>query len=347
MKSKFSYPVILIILTVLFVGFGCFIYFFPGETVPVGEVLEPDIDENEGNSGIDEVLPFICPFDGTPLEELPLRPVVVTIDNFAPARPQSGLSAADLIYEIPAEGGITRFLAVYYHGKAEKIGPIRSARPYLALLAQDWNGVYIHAGESPQAQIFFKQEGLDHINEMFHPQGFWRDKNRKAPHNLYSSSESLWKEIVKKGWDKETHIDQFTFLSEGEELQGGTEASQVTIKYPYSNIFFKKDSASDLYHRFLGDKPQIDKETGAQLTASNIIVQEVQMRVFDSEGRLEIDLIGEGKAWLFSGGRVVEGRWVKDEGKRTRYIDLKGNKFFLKPGQTWIEIVSKSDKIEY
>lgn len=340
-KNKFPYPFILIILIALFGGFGCFIYFFPGETVPVGEILEAGIDENN------EVCPFICPFDGTPLKELPLRPVVVTIDNFAPARPQSGLSAADLIYEIPAEGGITRFLAVYYHGQADKIGPIRSARPYLALLAQDWHGVYIHAGESPQAQIFFKKEDLDHINEMFHPQGFWRDKSRKAPHNLYSSSENLWEEIVKKGWDEKTDIDRFSFLSEEEELEGGEEASQVTIKYPYSNVVFKNNSVSGLYQRFLGDKPQIDKETGEQLTAANIIVQETQIKVFDSEGRLEIDLVGEGRAWLFSGGRVVEGRWVKDEGNRTRYIDTEDHEFFLKPGQTWIEIVSKSNKIEY
>lgn len=344
MKSQARYHTILIVFTVLFIGFGIFFYLFSRAALPVGQVDgETDGDQEEEA----EVFPFVCPIDGTPLKELPLRPVVVTIDNFAPARPQSGLGAADLIYEIPAEGGITRFLALYFHGKAEKIGPIRSARPYLAALAQEWHGVFIHAGESPQAQTYFKKENLNHINEMFHPQGFWRDKSRKAPHNLYSSSENLWQEIAKKGWDQKTDIAAFPFRTKEEAFLEGLEAPQVTIHYPYGRVVFKNDVTSGLYQRFLGDKAQIDKETGEQLTAANIIVQETRIRTFDGEGRLEIDLVGEGKAWLFSGGRMIEGSWMKKAGERTRYLDPAGNEFILQPGQTWIEIVSKGSKIEY
>jgi len=313
------------------------------ETKPVtGAVVE-----NPGTAAeIPETLPYVCPFDGTPLKEMPLRPVVVTIDNLAPARPQSGLSAADLVYEIPAEGGITRFLALYFHGQAEKIGPIRRARPYLAQIAQDWQGVYIHAGESPQAQIFFKKEDLDHINEMFNPQGFWRDKSRKAPHNLYSSSENLQQEIERRGWAVKKEISGFSFLDPAEEARG-EDAPQVIINYPYVDVVFKIDPASGLYQRFLGDKPHIDKETGTQLTAANIIVRETDMHAFDAEGRLEVKLTGEGRAWLFSGGKVVLGRWVKEGKTPTKYIDENNQEFRLKPGQTWIEIVSKNNRVEY
>jgi hypothetical protein len=340
-KSHVHYVVIFIL--IIIIAFGVFLWKPLEKQVPVSGDVREELTEEEGN---EEILPFICPIDGTPLKELPLRPVVVTIDNLAKARPQSGLNAADLIYELPAEGGITRFLALYFHGRAEKIGPIRSARPYLAQLAQEWYGVYIHAGESPQAQIYFKNEDVDHINEMFNPRGFWRDKKRKAPHNLYSSSENLWQEIERRGWDEKKDIKGFSFLAE-DEVPKGEEALEVTVNYPYMRVVYKHDSQTGLYQRFLSDKPHIDQETEEQLTAANIIVQETTVHAFDDEGRLEIKLVGEGRAWLFSDGKGLEGRWVKDEGKQTNYLDLDGKEFQLKPGQTWIEIVSKSDKVEY
>jgi hypothetical protein len=343
-KFQVRYGIVLFLI-LLCAGGVVFYLASSGEDIPaLGDKTEDNGVVTEEKP--EEILPFICPFDGIRLKEMPFRPVAVTIDNLTAARPQSGLRAADLIYEIPAEGGITRFLALYFHGQADKIGPIRSARPYFVRLAQEWHGVYIHAGESPQAQIYFKNEDVDHINEMFNPQGFWRDKTRKAPHNLYSSSENLWQETVKRGWDEKVDITGFSFLSEGEVLKG-EEADQVIINYPFEQVVFKKDSLSGQYQRFLGNKPHIDKETGEQLTAANIIVQETKVRVLDNEGRLEIELAGEGRAWLFSGGKAVEGRWIKNGEERTQYIDADGNEFCLKPGQTWIEIVSKSNKVEY
>ncbi|ATW27320.1 DUF3048 domain-containing protein [Candidatus Formimonas warabiya] len=347
MKPRGRYKLMMILLTVLFLGICTFIYLTWAEINSVSQVVKDD-NSTEETGDQDPIYAYVCPFDGTPLEKMPARPVAVTIDNLFAARPQSGLTKADLVYEIPAEGGVTRFLAIYFHGQAEKIGPVRSARPYLASLAQDWDAVFIHAGESPQAQIYFKNEDLDHINEMFHPAGFWRDKSRKAPHNLYTSSENLGREIALKGWDEKVEVPGFSFRAREEAGAGNHEALQATIHYAYGDVIYKYDQASGLYRRYLGDKPHQDKETEEQLSAANILVQETKIRAFDEEGRLEIDLQGEGKVWLFSGGQVEEGRWIKDaEHQPTRFVDVYGNEFRFLPGQTWIEIIPQNTRVEY
>lgn len=302
---------------------------------------------SESNIEPEKLPAYRCPLDGAPLDEMPVRPVAIAIDNMPAAWPQSGINQADIVYEIPAEGGITRFLTIYFHGEAEKIGPVRSARPYLMDIAREWEAVFIHCGESPQAQIYFKEKDIDHINEMFHSPGFWRDKSRRAPNNLYTGTKEIWAEIEKKGWDRQVDIEGFhfddTLKPEENEL-----VHEVTVKYPYRNVIYKYEASSGLYHRFLGSKPQLDSETGDQYSAANILIQEVGTKVFDQEGRMEIDLLGKGNAILFSRGRVFNGMWKKDSfSKRTYFTDDKGEEFRLAPGQTWILLKPKNTVYEY
>jgi len=316
-----------------------------------GKPAEQEILSNEPEETTEQVIQNRCPLDGAPVDELSGRPVVVTIDNLFSARPQSGLNKADLVYEVPAEGGVTRFLAVFYHGRADKIGPVRSARPYFIDIAREWDGIYIHCGESPQAQAYFKKGNVDHINEMFNPQGFWRDKSRKAPHNLYTSSDNLTEQISKRGWDRDVDVPGFVFAEETDETAGPGEnevVDEISIAYLNSNVVYKYDPASEIYQRFIDDKPHRDRETGEQLTAANILVQEVAVRVFDQEGRLEVDLIGTGNAYLFSAGQALKGLWKKDAvSEPTSFSDLQGNPFKMHPGQTWILVVPKDTVVAY
>ena len=313
-------------------------------TVPAGndspEVAVP-VEENPA-------LPQIaCPLDGTLIEALPLRPIAVTIDNFRPARPQSGLDQADLVYEVPVEGGITRYLAIFYHGAAKTIGPVRSARPYLIDLAREWDAVYIHIGQSPQAQTYFKNNDIPHINEMYHAPGFWRDKTRKAPHNLYTSSAGLWTEISKLGWAKQTEPEALLFRSAGEAVPG-TAAPDIILPYAYGKVGYHYDQNDGKYLRLLNGSPYKDLVSGVQLAAANVLVQQVTVRSFDDAGRLEVDLIGSGKAWLFSAGVVQEGTWQKDSlTRRTRFYDQSGSEMRLAVGQTWIQLIPKQMTISY
>lgn len=315
----------------------------------IEEVNNNETEENEDDEK--ETAPpkpkFTCPIDGAGIDEMPVRPVAVTIDNYKGARPQSGLDKADLVYEVPVEGGITRYLAIFFHGKTDIIGPVRSARPYLIDISREWDAVYIHAGQSPQAQTYFKNTSVAHINEMFHSSGFWRDKSRRAPHNLYSSTDNLWHEIEKLGLDKSFVPEGFQFRSEGEELSG-EEATELSIPYSYGRVGYSYDEQAGTYKRFLNGSPYNDQVTGSQLSAANVIVQQVSVRAFDSEGRLEVDLIGEGKAWLFSEGRVQEGTWRKDAvTERTRFYDETGAQMRLKTGQMWIQVVPRQVQVSY
>jgi len=288
----------------------------------------------------EEPAPYSCPFDNAPLIEMPLRPLLISIDNNPKARPQTGLNQADIVYEVPAEGGISRYLALYYHGTAEKIGPVRSARPYMIDIAREWDAVFLHAGGSPAAYAYLSRGIVDSFNEISHSAGFWRDKSQKAPHNLYTSIEGIWPYIEEKGWDESISVRSYLF---SDEPVTGADASWVKTAFPYSKISYRYDSESGLYQRRINGEDYTDAVTGEVLTTSNIIVQRVKSKVLDSEGRLEINLVGSGEAWLIRDGVAIAGTWKKEGlDKPTVFYDENDREFQLKTGRTWIEVMDQN-----
>ncbi|GAF86264.1 unnamed protein product, partial [marine sediment metagenome] len=162
--------------------------FEPGESqlkVNLGEKEEENIEATYGtvvNPGEITTLPEVkekeSPFGS--------RPLSIMVENSEGARPQSGLDKANIVYEALAEGGITRFLAIYYDQDAEEVGPIRSARPYFVSKSLEHQAIYVHVGGSEEAYNFIKEEKIDDINEFVDFQPFWRSKDRDPPHNLYT-----------------------------------------------------------------------------------------------------------------------------------------------------------------
>ncbi len=290
---------------------------------------------------------FYRPQDSVPVNAMLARPIAVTIDNSSSARPQSGLDQAGLVYEVPVEGGVTRYLAVFFHEGAKTIGPIRSARPYLIELAREWDAIYIHCGQSPQAQTYFAENQVAHINEMFHPTGFWRNKSRQAPFNLYTDTNSLWQEITKLGWGNKVVLADYPLRGAGDQLSGQV-AEKLTIIYPYGRVGFQYDATTNTYLRFLNDCPYLDLNSGMQLSAANVLIQQVSMWAFDSEGRLEVDLFGQGKAWFFSNGQMQEGTWRKDSStSRTRFYDQTNVELSMTKGITWIQLISEQMQLNF
>ncbi|MGI6361391.1 MAG: DUF3048 domain-containing protein [Bacillota bacterium] len=306
-----------------------------------------------------------CPFDNQEISQMPTHLMVVTIDNAPNARPQSGLSQADLLYELPAEGGVSRILAVFYHGQADVIGPIRSARPYLIDVAKGWQAVYVHVGGSNDALSYLSAGQLPYINEFSYGKYFWRDQSRRAPHNLYTSSENLQQILTEKGWEEQREITAWPFLAEGQtqlsvaqEAEKAVdekaadislpEATEFSINYISAKNKYQYDAESNKYLRFVGGEPYIDASTGEQIAVSNVLVQYVSSQVLDREGRLSIDMTGEGKALLFSEGVVLEGRWLCDDlESRTKFVDQEGQEWRMSSGKTWIQVVDQTVKVEY
>jgi hypothetical protein len=286
-----------------------------------------------------------------PRESAERRPLAVMVENSPAARPQSGLDKADLVYEMLAEGAITRFMAVYMHSDTAVLGPVRSARPYFIVRALDYDAIYAYSGGSEAAKKMVRTEQVATLDEFgIGRRAFWRIKGRKAPHNLYTDTVKLRKVSAEKGYKQEAEIMPFKFLAEEEDLSGGRSSAGLTIYYPrdFSVAAFEYDQSQNLYLRSTGGRLHKDNVTGEQLTARNIIVQYVNTKVIDQEGRRSMKMTGSGRALLFTGGQVYEGRWHKSGLRfRTVFTDENGTEFKLNPGRTWISIVPINTKVDY
>lgn len=299
----------------------------------------------------------INPLTGLPVkaEALRRRIVLVSVDNNPRARPQSGLPAADLVYEIPVEGGISRFMALYLAGEAERVGPVRSSRHDMLDIVLEWDAVWAHAGGSPQHYDRVKRLGVADLDDVLGAHGggvFWRTKDRKAPHNLYTSTGRLRDKIAELRWDRLPPARQpFRFVP-ARELPEGFPAHEVVIRVPRSHsdvVTYRYDPLRRLYLRYVNGKPHRDLESDEVLTATNVIVQFVGARVIpgDREGRLELDMTGEGRSIMISGGAVREGRWVKEgPDAPTRWLERDGQPAALAPGQTWVLIVPEDAEVK-
>lgn len=298
--------------------------------------------------------PILNPLTHMPVTDetaLERRVVVVSIDNDTPARPQAGISTADIMYEVPAEGGISRLLALFFTDAPETIGPVRSARPYIVNVAREWQGLFVHCGGSPDALNYLAKGEVNWLNEMANGKYFWRDKSRKAPHNLFTSSENLYIFLADKGWEQVNTPRALPFYGP-EEGPPATALKADTVNINYANKInrntYTYDPQSKLYARSIGNEPHIDKNTEAQVQAANILVQRVKSKVLDSVGRLEINLVGEGEALLFTQGTVQQGAWKRASlDEPTYFCDADGAEWHLSPGQTWIQICDGVTKVLY
>ena len=161
------------------------------------------------------------------------RAIAIMVNNHPKARPQSGLSKADMVYEVLAEGEITRFLAVYQSEMPEQVGPIRSARGYYVELAKGFNSIYIAHGYSPEAQQMLSSGYVDNLNgQQYDGTLFQRSNERNAPHNSYITFKNIEKGVNEKGYDLTGAPQAFTFLNE-EKLKGlqGDSVAKASIDY--------------------------------------------------------------------------------------------------------------------
>lgn len=291
---------------------------------------------------------------GRPEPEIPLSPitglrmgnpghaVAVSIDNLYPARPQSGLAQADIIYEVLAEGPVTRYLAIYLSEAPKTAGPIRSVRPYIALLAKEWDAVLAHCGGSDDGLRAIKEYGVVSANDMTHGGLYRRDSSREMPHNLYGDVETLRK-VAEGAFDLPEKRYEFRDWAEtplaGLEVRYG---KTYAVRYAYAGAEYERTVLDGSREPFV----QADRDSGDTCAVSNVIVQFAKTRVLDKELRVAIDLIGEGKAVYLLGGRYLEGTWRKASvGEPTWFYTAEGNKIALTPGQTWVQVVPEGTQV--
>jgi hypothetical protein len=277
------------------------------------------------------------------------RPIAVMVENYPDARPQSGLADADLVYEALAEGGITRFEAVFQTKEAHNIGPVRSAREYYADIANELGAIYIHVGGSDMVleKLAAKSyKNLTDFNQFYNGEYFERISSRSAPHNVYTSIKKInsWidtKNIVNKATYSPWRFNDSASPS-GDIVPQNISIDFSTKEYLVNYIY---DKTSGLYLRKTGGKTHTDAESGKQLTAKNIIVQFVGVSSIPNDPKLRIDvkLTGSGKAIIFANNQAIEGTWKKQGTQRTLFYDRDGKEISFGRGQTWIELVPNAN----
>jgi hypothetical protein len=303
------------------------------QTTPIPTV-QPTPEPPEGSP---------CPLTGTPVndeEDLKLRPIAVMLDNEYNARPQSGLLDVDIVFEIPVEGNITRYMAIYHHNHSDKIGPVRSARPYFINKALEFNAVYVHCGGSPQALQDLAALKVDTLNDLKGSPCFWRSKDRKMPHNLYTSTKLMRDVMESSKFNNKTAPNNFKFSEEFLNLDG-KKTNAISFNYSKNYIVgYEYNEKDKLYYRTINNERLKDKESGKDIATTNIIVEKTKARVLDKVGRLEVETIGKGRGYYLTGGKLIEIEWSKNgRSDRTIYKDLKGNEILMNKGVTWVQVV--------
>lgn len=317
------------------------------ENNPEGS-LNLDNDENAMmvNSKVNNF--YYSPFTGQAVsEQLRRKVLMVIIENSPAARPQSGLEEASIVYEVLVEGGITRFLALYWDNIPEKIGPIRSARPYLIDIAKEYNALLLHAGASPEGFAMLAEGDLEHLDQIYRSRYYWRSSDRRAPHNLYTGKnkiEDYLDKLIGQEYQQRFSFRQVSFIKPQDQL-----ADLISIPYwgGYT-VIYRYNSQENQYYRYNGsmETPHL-LDNNKQITANNIIVQYVRTRQIDNVGRLSIDLNNRGSSLIFSDGVVIEGFWEKDLNGLTKFYNNHGESINLNSGQTWIELVPNTIEVDF
>lgn len=293
----------------------------------------------------------VAPLTGEVVEEeITQRPIIVTVNNHPQARPQSGLAEADIIYEMLAEGNVTRFLAVYQSALPEKVGPVRSARSYFVDLAKAYDAFYIAHGYSPEAKSMLSSNVIDNINGMnYDGTLFTRSTDRVAPHNSYISSENILKGAEKVGasMNYSEKVAQ-AFYEPDERGKIGIETSQIDVYYGNNKSFhntYVYDHQNNHYERQSAGETTKDMLTGDALTFANVLFFEMNHKTIDNEGRQDIDLTSGGKAYVFQNGYLREVKWAKVDGIPMA-VEESGELVKLMPGKSWVHFVPTSPGLQ-
>lgn len=280
------------------------------------------------------------------------RPVAVMIENTKYCQPQYGVSKAGVIYECPVEGGITRMMAIFenYSGM-DKIGNVRSCRNYYVYFAKEFGAVYMHAGESHFAKDLLGSGFVDDIDGITGKAApyFYRDNSKKAPHNLYTSSDMIKDALKGYGFSAKLEKDatsHYQFASEDEpvKLESGVDAGYVKLYYPTNKPSFEYNQEDGLYYRYQFGEKQIDANTNKQLKVKNIIIQNCDWYLWEEKtGYLYIDYLSGGSGKYITNGKCIDITWSREsESGKTRYYDSEGVEITLNPGKTWVEICQDS-----
>ena len=277
------------------------------------------------------------------------RPIAVMIDNHNGAWPQAGLNEAYMVYEIIVEGGETRLMALFKGVDLEKIGPVRSARHYFIDYAMENDAIYVHFGQSPQAQSDIKKYSIDDINGISEDgTTFWRVKDKYAPHNAVTSTEKLLTSAKNKKYrTTSTQESVLNYVTDEVNLEDGEDANTITI--PHSDlqtVKYEYDEENKVYVRHARGKEQTDWDTEEPVTTKNIIItfcDNYTLSDSENKGRQGLKNIGTFDGYYITNGKAIKIQCIKNaRDEKTIYQDMNGNEIKVNDGNTFVNICPES-----
>lgn len=344
-----------------------------GETTPAASSSAP------GDLSLEPAVSTLAPVEPIPLYNNPLtgegtqtdlsaaRPVAIMLNNLRKALPQCGVAQADIIYEVPAEGGITRMMAVFQSlDGVDTLGSVRSARPYYVELAAGLDAIFIHAGGSDDAYSAIKKHGVFNIDGVNGPYGgtmFYRDSARKQnagfEHSLFTSKGRIEK-LLSGSLSKmrQTHKEDYSlplaFAKDGTPA-GGAAATSIGVEFSYYKTGkFTYDPENGTYlveqHIDKHDLPYVDGSDGTQVAVTNVLVLKTDVNLIkgDSAGRLTVRLTGSGSGYFACGGAYIPITWSKESPSAPfHFTTADGQPLTLGVGTSYINIVDDSSSVTF
>lgn len=293
----------------------------------------------------------VFPLTGMDADEAVNKRIVgVMVNNHTKARPQAGLSKADIVFEILAEGQITRFLALFQSETPDVVGPVRSAREYYFELANGYDALYVYHGAANFVNDMIEDRGIDHLNgSLYDDDGilFKRASSRKAPHNSYLQFGAVYDTAEHEGYATTASDKPLPFLEKGADVTG-EDANHVKINYTKGSVgtvvSFDYDENSEKYTRFSDGEKTVELDSEDPVQVDNVFIVETTHKVFDGEGRREVDITSGGNAYLIQKGKVQKVQWENQDG---RVIPVKdGKPIGFVPGKTWVNVIPTNPGIE-
>ncbi len=320
----------------------------PEPSLVVGGVSDDEPDPVQGTPTVQEPM-YINPLTGIASESdiSHTRPTAVIFNNKQKATPQRGIECADIIYEISAEGGITRLVGVFMDiSGAEQLGSIRSIRPYFVDIVKCIDPVVIHAGGSDDAYVKLKSERITYIDGVNgSSQIFFRDAWRKSnvgyEHSLMVDTSLVPTYLEKKKIKTQISEIPDLGLSFGDSSADNGDAAKM-LKVNLSSSKTTSFRFSDgLYHASQFGAIMTDETTGDQLAVKNVIIMKTKMKVIDSEGRLAVTTTGSGDGWYACGGHYVPIKWSrKSTTEPFKYTLSNDSEVTMGAGVTYVCVIS-------
>ncbi len=325
--------------------------FIHSETEPVADDSPYDYYLPEERVEKDGMIRSYLTGEMVPASQGVRRPAAVMMSNDKEARPQYGINRAGVVYEAPVEGTMNRYMSLIEdYDDLERIGSVRSCRTYYTYFAREFDAVYVHYGQSTFAKPYLSN--VDNINglEAIGGTAFYRSRDKKQPHNAYTSGERIQASIRKLGYTQDydsSYQGHYRFARDGkgvslEERPGVMDAVTIKPGYVMNQAYFVYEPSDGLYHRY--QYGGVHQGYEGPITAKNVIFQYCQSGYYATTEYLNINVHTSDCGYFMTEGKAIPISWEKDgEFGVTHYYDQEHNEIVLNQGQTWVCIISTKD----